>query len=669
MSSKQPRARAEELRAILDEANYRYHVLDDPQITDAEYDGLLRELVDIEERYPELRTPDSPTQRVGAAPSEKFAPYEHHSPMLSLGNAFDAEELRAFDERVRKLANEPVSYVAELKIDGLATSLRYRDGVLERGGTRGDGRVGEDVTPNLRTISSIPLRLRGDAPAEIEVRGEVYLRKSDFEALNEKRVEAGQPVFANPRNAAAGGVRQLDPKLTRARRLSFFGYGIGALRDGNGRAEPRTQSGALDYIKALGFAVNPYVTTCASIDEVVAFCERWETQRDELDYEIDGVVVKVDSLAVQERLGAAGREPRWAIAYKFKAREARTKLLDITITVGRTGTLNPNAVLEPVKIGGVTVQNATLHNAQYIESNDIRKGDTVLVVRAGDVIPRVVGPILSERKGHLRKFTMPDACPVCGADVDHPEGEAMSRCTNASCPAQVLERVRHFCSRGAMDIEGIGDVMAQQLTELGLVRDIADVYALDAEQLARVPRTGEKTVANLLRNIDASKARGLARLLTGLGIRFVGTQTAQILAGDFGSIDAIAAASTEELQQSEGIGPEVASSVHLFFRQQANREMIERLRAAGVAMTAPKRERATGGKLAGKTFVLTGTLPNMTREEASELIEQAGGKVTGSVSKKTDYVLAGSEAGSKLAKAEQLGIAVIDEDQLRALLA
>ncbi|HLI97986.1 MAG TPA: NAD-dependent DNA ligase LigA [Candidatus Baltobacteraceae bacterium] len=671
MSAKQPNARAQELRAQIDEANHRYHVLDDPQITDAEYDQLLRELIDIEERYPELRTPDSPTQRVGAAPSEKFAPYEHHTPMLSLSNAFNEDELRAFDERVRKLAGERVSFVVELKIDGLATSLRYRNGAFERGGTRGDGRVGEDVTPNLRTINSIPLRLRGTAPEEIEVRGEVYLRKSDFEALNEKRVEAGQPVFANPRNAAAGGVRQLDPKLTRARKLSFFGYSLGALTHLNRHGElvePSTQWDALQFIKRLGFAVNPFVKKCADMSDVIAFCEEWEMRRDELDYEIDGVVVKVDSLAVQNRLGAVGREPRWATAYKFKAREARTKLLDIVITVGRTGTLNPNAVLAPVKIGGVTVQNATLHNAEYIASNDIRAGDTVLVVRAGDVIPRVVGPVLSERKGNPRRFVMPDKCPVCGSDVDHPEGEAMSRCTNAACPAQVLERVRHFCSRGAMDIEGIGDVMAQQLTELGLVRDISDVYALDAKKLERVPRTGEKTISNLLRNIEASKSRGLARLLTGLGIRFVGTQTAQILADDFGSVDAIENASLEELQQSEGIGPEVASSTKLFFEQKANRAMVERLRAAGVVMTAPKRARGADGKFAGKTFVLTGTLPSLTREEATELIVQAGGKVTGSVSKKTDFVVAGTEAGSKLSKAEQLGIDIIDEADLRKLL-
>jgi DNA ligase (NAD+) len=585
--------------------------------------------------------------------------------MLSLANAFNEEELRAFDERVRKLAGTAPAYVVELKIDGLATSLRYRGGAFERGGTRGDGRVGEDVTPNLRTINSIPLKLRGEAPSVIEARGEVYLRKSDFEALNAKREREGLPVFANPRNAASGGVRQLDSKLTRERKLSFFAYSIGEF---DGGPEIRTQWDSLQYLKQLGFAVNPNIKRFESIDGVIAYCEQWEDRRDELDYEIDGVVVKVDSLAMQEQLGAAGRDPRWAIAFKFKAREARTKLVDIVITVGRTGTLNPNAVLAPVKIGGVTVQSATLHNAEYIRSNDIRVGDTVLVVRAGDVIPRVVGPILSERKGKLPEFSMPDICPVCGADVDHPEGEAMSRCTNAACPAQVFERVRHFCSRGAMDIEGIGDVMAQQLTELGLVENIADIYALDEAQLAKVPRTGEKTISNLLRNIEASKTRGLARLLTGLGIRFVGTQTAQILADDFGSVDAIEAASTEDLQRSEGIGPEVASSVHLFFQQHANREMIERLREAGVVMTAPKRARAADGKLAGKTFVLTGTLPTLSRDDATALIQDAGGKVTGSVSKKTDYVVAGDDPGSKYAKAQDLGITILDEDGLKQLL-
>jgi DNA ligase (NAD+) len=652
--------RAEELRAQIEDANHRYYILDDPAITDAEYDAMLRELIDIETAHPELRTPDSPTQRVGASPSERFAPFEHSQPMLSLANAFDDDELRAFDERVRKLAGVPVSYVCELKIDGLAIALDYRDGVLVRGGTRGDGRIGEDVSPNLRTVATIPLRLR-KASAFLEVRGEVYLKKSDFEKLNARREREGLPVFANPRNAASGGMRQLDPKLTAQRRLSFFAYAVA-----QGPAL-KTQSEALAFLRAAGFAVNDHIEAAAGVDEIIAFCRRWETARDTLDYEIDGVVIKIDDLALQEKLGAVSREPRWAIAYKFKPREARTKLRDITITVGRTGTLNPNAVLDPVAIGGVTVKSATLHNAEYIASNDIRIGDTVLVTRAGDVIPRVVGPVLSERTGKERRFKMPDRCPVCGSAVDHPPGEAMARCTNAACPAQVFERVRHFASRGAMDIEGLGDVLADALTGSGVVHDIADIYALDAEKLVSVPRMGEKSISKLLEAIEGSKSRGLTRVLTGLGIRFVGEQTAAILAGDFGSIDAIAVASEDDLQRSEGIGTEVAASVRLFFEQPANRAMIERLRRAGVVMAGAKRERGAG-PLAGKTFVLTGTLAALTRDEAAALIVAQGGKVSGSVSRKTDYVIAGDEAGSKLAKARELGIAVLDEEGFRRLL-
>ncbi len=659
--------RAETLRERIEEANYRYYVLDDPQITDAEFDALLRELVELEKAHPELQTPDSPTQRVGAVASERFAPFEHARPMLSLANAVSPDELRAFDERARKLAGGNVEYVCELKIDGLAIALDYRDGSLIRGGTRGDGRIGEDVTANLRTIKTIPLRLRSGpgaarVPEFVEVRGEVYLRKSDFERLNATREHEGLPVFANPRNAASGGVRQLDPVLTAQRRLSFFAYQLVAAEG------VRSQSDALRRLEALGLPVNPNIARTETLDDVLTFCRKWEERRDDLDYEIDGVVIKVDDFALQERLGVVARDPRWAIAYKFKPREARTKLLDISVSVGRTGTLNPNAVLKPVQIGGVTVKSATLHNIDYIKNNDIRIGDTVLVTRAGDVIPRVVGPLLGERTGKERRFKMPDRCPICGSDVDHPPGEAMSRCTNAACPAQVYERVRHFASRGAMDIEGLGDVMAQQLTERGLVRDIADIYKLDGGALATVPRTGPKSVENLLRNIERSKQRGLARLLYGLGVRFVGTQTAAILAGDFGTIDAVADATQEELQRSEGIGPEVAGSVALFFKQKANREMIARLKRAGVETTAPKRARAADGRLAGKTFVLTGTLPSLTRDEASELIVAAGGKVTGSVSKKTDYVVAGDEPGSKLTKAEQLGLTILDENALRQLL-
>ena len=654
------------LREAIEEANYQYHVLDNPRISDAEYDALLRELTELESRHPELITPDSPTQRVGSVASERFPSYEHARPMLSLSNAFDADELRAFDARVRKLAGLDVDYVAELKIDGLAVSLQYERGTLARGGTRGDGRVGEEVTPNLRTVNAVPLRLREkNVPDFLEARGEIYLRKSEFEKLNTNRERASLAPFANPRNAASGAVRQLDPKLTAERKLSFFAYGIGNVEDVR---EVRTQYDALEYLKRIGFAVNPYVTLCDGIEDVVEFCSRWEEKRDSLDYEIDGVVVKVNSLALQNKLGSVGKDPRWATAYKFKAREARTKVLDIVITVGRTGTLNPNAVLAPVPIGGVTVRNATLHNEEYIRSNDIRIGDTVVVMRAGDVIPRVVGPVLSERKGKPPVFRMPKKCPICGADADRPEDEAMSRCTNAACPAQVLERVKHFVSRGAMDIEGIGDVMATQLTEMSLVKDISDIYGLTADELATVPRTGEKTIVNLLRNIEDSKSRGLVRLLTGLGIRFVGSQTAQILADDFGSIEALERASIEDLKNSVGVGPEVASSVHLFFAQRANLEMIERLRHAGVQTTAPRRKRSETGALAGKTLVLTGTLSGMTREEATELIAEAGGKVSGSVSTKTDYVVVGDDPGSKYTKAQQLGVAVLDEDGLRELL-
>ena len=654
------------LRQFIEDANYRYHVLDDPQITDAQYDALLRELIDLEQRHPHLITADSPTQRVGAVASEKFAPYAHTRPMLSLGNAFDAEELRAFDARVRKLAGKDVRYVGELKIDGLAVSLQFRDGVLVRGGTRGDGSTGEEVTANLRTVAQIPLRLRGKkVPPFVEARGEVYLRKSDFDRMNARREAAGLPVFANPRNAAAGAIRQLDPHLTAQRRLSFFAYSIGNVED---IPVVSGQHDALAFLRDAGFPVNPNVLPPASMDDVIMYCAAWEARRDELDYEIDGVVVKVDDLATQAALGSAGKDPRWAIAYKFKAREARTKLREIVITVGRTGTLNPNAILDPVQIGGVTVRNATLHNEAYIRANDIRPGDIVTVVRAGDVIPRVVGPVLAERTGNPRRYVMPDRCPVCNSQVDHPEGEAMSRCTNAACPAQVLERVKHFCSRGAMDIEGLGSVMAQQLTQSGLVTDISDIFRLTAAQLQLVPRTGEKTVSNLLRTIDAAKKRGMARLLAGLGIRFVGAQTAQILAADFGSVEALQAASQEQLLRSEGIGPEVASSVHLFFAQPANTKMIERLAESGVLMTAPKRPRTQNAELTGKTFVLTGTLPGLTREAATEFIHGFGGKVSGSVSKKTDYVVAGDEAGTKLAKARQLGIPILDEAGLRALV-
>jgi DNA ligase (NAD+) len=663
-----PRAtdRAAALRKKLDDANYRYHVLDDPQISDADYDALLRELIDLEAAHPALRTPDSPTVRVGSAVASGFAPYPHGKSMLSLGNAFDGDELRAFDARVRKLAGDvPVSYTCELKIDGLAISLHYENGAFVRGGTRGDGSVGEDVSENLRTVRSIPLRLRGSAVRRIDVRGEVYFKLSDFTALNLRREAAGQPLFANPRNTAAGALRQLDARLTAERRLSFFAYAVG---DVDADAFPESQFELLAFLRAEGFVTNPHVERAATIEDVIAFTERWDRDRDTLDYDIDGIVIKVDDLALQAKLGSAGKDPRWAIAYKFRAREATTKLLRIGIEVGRTGTLNPYAELEPVQIGGVTVRMATLHNEDVIRRKDIREGDIVVVRRAGDVIPQVVGPVLSERKGNPPEFTMPTHCPVCGFAVDHPEGEVMARCTNATCPAQRRERVRHFCSRGAMDIEGVGDVLAFALVDADLIEDISGLYTLTAEQLATLPRMGEKTIANVLANIAESKTRGLARVLTGLGIRMVGAQNAAILAGDYGSIDALMAATEAELITSDCIGAEIAASVVLFFQQAANVALIERLRAAGLDLTAPKRERAPVGPLAGKTLVLTGTLPSLTREEASELIVAAGGKVTSAVSKKTSYVVAGEEAGSKLTKAESLGIEILDEAGLRSLL-
>jgi DNA ligase (NAD+) len=663
--------RAAALRAQLDEANYRYHVLDDAQLPDAEYDALLRELIELEDVHPELRTPDSPTQRVGSAPAGGFPPYVHARPMLSLANAFDAAELLAFDARVRKLGAiaGDVAYTCELKIDGLAVSLRYDEGRFLAGGTRGDGSVGEEVTANLRTIRSIPLALRGPAkerPRRIDVRGEAYMRKRDFAQLNAERDERGLQPFANPRNAAAGGIRQLDPKATAERLLSFYAYAVGEI---DADDPPATQSALLSYLRTLGFRVNEHATRCASIAEVVAFTQRWEDERDALDYEIDGVVVKVDDLALQATLGSVGKDPRWAIAFKFRAREARTKLLAIEVNVGRTGTLNPYAVLEPVHLGGVTVSNATLHNEDDIRRKDIRVGDVVIVRRAGDVIPQVVGPVLELRTGSPPEYVLPTRCPVCGADVDRPEGEAMARCTNATCPAQLVERIRHFCSRGAMDIEGVGDQLSAALVDAGLVHDASDLYHLDEARLLQVPRMAEKSAANVLAAIDASRARGLARLLFGLGIRYVGSQNAAILAGDFGTIDALMAASEEELLRSDGVGEQIARSVALFFAQEPNRAMVARLKAAGLDVTAPLRPREPVGVLAGKTLVLTGTLPTLTREQASELIVAAGGKVSSSVSKKTSYVVAGDEAGSKLQKAEQLGIAVLDEDGLRALLA
>jgi DNA ligase (NAD+) len=663
-----PSERAAALRVLIQDANYCYYVLDDPEISDEEYDCLFRELLNLEGHHPELVVPDSPTQRVGSIAAESFPPYPHARPMLSLANAFDEAELLAFDVRVRKLSGrEAIDYVCELKIDGLAISLRYENGVLISGGTRGDGVMGENVTANVRTIKGIPMRLRGDDVAVssvIEVRGEAYIRKSDFTRMNAERAKQGLPLFVNPRNAASGGIRQLDSRKTAQRSLSFFAYAMGEMQ---AESIPATQYVLLRKLRMLGFPTNTHIERLTTIKDVLAFAERWEFDREKLDYEIDGVVIKVDDLALQEKLGFVGKDPRWAIAFKFRAREARTKLLDIGVNVSRSGKINPYAILDPVFIGGVTVERATLHNEEDIQRKDIRIGDTVIVRRAGDVIPYVVGPMMEARPPGTRVFHVPKLCPVCGSKVDRPADDAFSYCTNIACAAQVRERVRHYATRGAMDIEGVGDALADALVDSELVRDVADLYDLTQKQLEKLPRMGEKSASNVRKQIEASKKRGLARLLSALNIRYVGAQNAELLAGYFGSIEAIAAATAEELTAVDGIGPQIAESVAFFFAQPQNRAAIKRLRAHGVEMTAPKRERTPVGLLADKRFVLTGTLPTLTREGATELITRAGGKVGSAVSMKTDYVVAGDEPGSKLVKAKELGIKILDEAGFLAL--
>ena len=658
--------RVAELCELLDRYNYEYYVLDSPTISDAQWDTLFRELVSLEEQHPELRSPDSPTQRVGATPSAAFKEYRHVVPMLSLGNAFGEGELRQWQQRVMKLLNgAPHRFVAELKIDGLAIALRYERGAFISGGTRGDGSVGEEITPNLRTIRSIPLRLNGQAPEVLEVRGEVYMRRSDFDRMNERRIAAGEPAFANPRNAAAGAVRQLDPRITASRPLRFFAYGIGEVKP---PLHAGTQWGLLEQFKSYGLPVNREAKHFEDFEELVKFCESWEQKRHNLDYGIDGVVVKIDSFDQQRRLGYVGREPRWATAFKFPAEEAQTRLLSIEVNVGRTGSVNPYAVMEPVQVGGVTVSMATLHNEDYVRQKDIRAGDVVIVRRAGEVIPEIVRPVIEARKGKkLPKYHLPKKCPACGADVYRPQGEAMAYCTNPSCPAQFKESLVHFAA--VMDIEGLGYKVCETLIASGLVKDVADLYYLTQADLLSLPRTGEKSASNLLRNIEASKSRSFSRILVALGIRFVGSQNAQLLAAAFPSIDELAAASLEELRSTEQIGPKIAQSVVEYFQQPQNRKVIEKLRKAGVNLretAAPRRK--PDGPLAGKTFVLTGTLPNLSREEATALIADAGGKVAGSVSKKTDYVVSGESAGSKLTKAEQLGVKIIDEAALLKLI-
>jgi DNA ligase (NAD+) len=657
--------RVEELRSLINYHNYRYYVLNEPEISDAEFDQLMRELRELEEKYPELVTPDSPTQRVGGEPVAAFGVVEHRVPMLSLGNAFSEEELRAWYRRVAGLVEtERIAWVCELKIDGLAVALVYENGRLVQGATRGDGLRGENVTANLRTVRSVPLVLPEGAPPAFEVRGEVYMTRAGFERLNEERARRGERLFANPRNAAAGSLRQLDPRITAQRPLEFFAYQIGWI---DGGSEPPTHWECLELLKRLRFPVNPHARRVESFEEVVAYCREWEQRRFELPYPIDGTVIKVDSLAHQRQLGFVGREPRWAIAYKFPPEQATTRLLDIGINVGRTGSLNPYAILEPVQVGGVTVRTATLHNEDNIRRKDIRVGDIVIVQRAGEVIPQIVGPVVSRRTGAERPFEMPRRCPVCGATVVRPPGEAMSYCPNQACPAQAVRLLEHFASRDAMDIEGLGERVAQQLYDAGLVRDPGDLFFLTVEQLTALPGWGVKRATNLIRAIQNAKDRPLARLLFGLGIRHVGAEVAAVLAEHFGSLDALMRAEEEELAALPGVGPVIAASVRAYFNEPRNREVIEKLRRAGVRLSGDGRA-GREGPLVGQTFVLTGTLSSMTRNEAEQRLRRLGAAVSDHVTRKTTAVVVGANPGSKLDRARQLGIPAMDEQEFLQLL-
>ena len=660
-----PAARAAELRQLITRANHAYYVLDAPEVSDAEYDRWMRELVALEAAHPALRTPDSPTQRVGADPAPSLAKHTHLRPMMSLDNAFTPEELTAWEDRNARITEDARSggYTTEVKIDGSAVSLTYRDGALVSGATRGNGRVGELVTANLRTLPDVPLRLAGDAhPPLMEVRGEVYLPRAAFERLNREREEAGEPLYANPRNTAAGSLKLLDPKLTRRRRLRMFAFHVEVIE---GKLAVQRQWEVLELLAAWGFQVEPHRKRHPDLAAVHAEAERLQGKLKSLPFDADGVVVKVDRLALHAELGVVGdREPRWAIARKFAPEVAVTRLLDIQINVGRTGALNPFAVLQPVELGGVTVSSATLHNEDLIEAKDIRIGDWVEVIRAGEVIPQVVGPLRERRDGSERPFVMPARCPRCDTPVVRDADEAVRYCPNLACPGRVLEGIVHFAGREAMDIRGLGYERVRQLLDEGLIRDVADLYELTPERLVQLERFAAQSANQLVAAIEASKARPLSLLLFGLGIRHVGKTVAQLLARRFGTMEALAGATLAEVEAVPGVGPTIAAAVVEFFGMDASRLLLTRLAACGVAMTEPRAVSADG-PLAGKAYVLTGTLPTLSRQQAADLIEQAGGRVTGSVSKKTDAVVAGADAGGKLEKARALGIEVIDEDELK----
>ena len=657
--------------ALRDKIRYhehRYYVLDNPEISDAEFDKLMDELIALEGAHPELITPDSPTQRVGGKPSEEFAKVRHSTPMLSLGKTTSEDELRDWERRVHELTGESqVDYVCELKLDGMSLALRFTGGKLALGITRGDGTVGEDVTPNVRTVRSVPLTIKGktvdkaELPADFEVRGELLMPLSAFQRMNEEREAQGLAVFANPRNATAGTVRTLEPSVTAQRRLDFSAYGLLA----EGRPIFDCHSQVLKALQAAGFKVNPRHKLAHNLEQVMEFVNETDSIRDTLPYEIDGVVVKVDRIALQDELGFTGKAPRWAIAYKFAARAGETQIEDVLVQVGRTGKLTPVAALKPVSIGGTTVSRATLHNMDEIERLGVRIGDWVAVERGGDVIPKVV-KVLEDRPRGTRKFHMPERCPECSGHVVRAEGEADHRCVNANCPAKLRESIRHFASRSVMNIEGMGDALVNQLVDAKLVKSVADIYELKEDQLIKLERMGKKSAQNILREIESSKRLPLERVIYGLGIRMVGERTAQFVAEHFGSMDALMAAGEEELQAVTEIGPRVSQSIREFFEEPKNVALVERLREAGLTFTGKKKQRAT--TLAGKTFVLTGTLEHYSRDGAKKQIEDAGGRVSGSVSKKTDFVVAGSEAGSKLDRARELGVAIIDERRMEELV-
>ena len=661
--------RIAELRDLIREHERRYYVLAAPTLTDAEFDRLMAELRELEARHPELISPDSPTQRVGGRPDEGFATVEHLVPMLSLDNAYSDDDLRAFHERVIRLLSAgdappaEVVYVAELKIDGLSIALTYEDGVLVRGVTRGDGVRGEDVTGNVRTIRAIPLRLEHDVPGRLEVRGEVYLPRASFERVNQEREDAEEPAFANPRNAAAGTMRSLDPAAVARRGLAAFVYQI--VTAGEERGE---HAAAMQRMSDLGLPVEPHWRRCAGLEAVMDYCREWGDARHSLGFDTDGVVIKLDDLALRMRLGATNKFPRWATAYKFPALQARTRLKEIAVNVGRTGAVTPYAVLEPVFLSGSTIQMATLHNEQEIARRDIRPGDLVIIEKGGDVIPKVVGPVVAERPEGARPWEMPRECPACGSRLARPDDEVVWRCLNASCPARLRRSLLHFAARRAMNIEGLGEALVDQLVDRGLVADVADLYALQADQLAGLDRMGQKSALKLLGQVARSKEAELWRVLFGLGIRHVGERVAQSLAGAFGSIDALAAAPAETIQAVRDIGPIAAAAVREYFDEPHNLALVGRLRASGLRLESSAPAQAGGQALAGATFVLTGTLAGMTRDAAEEAIKARGGRVSGSVSKKTTYVVAGAEAGSKLAKAQALGVAVLDEEAFSRLI-